>query len=348
MSEVKYHWITLALLTACVSALPQGGVSQQPRPGGGAPHSIRGKLFLPTGTPPEIRIRVLLEVSTGGIAGETFSDSVGNFEFRSLTSGNYILKVIGDGRQYETTQENIELSGAIGRTHVSQLYLREKSRDARDKPDKLLLSVADIQEVPKAARKPYEKGLKLAQANQPQEAIAQFEEAVKLFPDYLHALNKLGEQLAQRGDLPAAQAAYERALKINQRFALPHIGLGILFNNQKKFAEAIEHLEAANQMDDSFPLAHLNLGLALMERQPTDYARAEKELNRALALGGKGMAYTYMILFNLYIRQRQYAQAVAQLESYLKELPNAPDAPQIKQRIEAIKKMLAQQSSAHP
>lgn len=350
MSQFKWPWLTLALLACTGNVWSQGGAGgQQPRtsPGGGAPHTIRGKVFMPSGTPPEIRIRVVLEVSTGGIAGETFSDSVGNFEFRSLTSGNYILKVIGDGRQYESTQESVELSGNFGRTHISQIYLREKSRDARDKINNDLLSVADVQEVPKAARKLYEKGLKLAQANKPQEAITQLQEALKHFPDYLHALNKLGEQLAQSGDLPAAQTAYERALNLNQRFALPHIGLGILFNNQKKFAEAIEHLEAANHLDDSFPLAHLNLGIALMEQQPADYAHAEKELTRALVLGGKEMTYTYLYLFNLYARQRQYAQAATQLESYLKEIPNAPDAPQVKQRLAALKKLIAQSASGN-
>ena len=66
-----------------------GGSGQQPRTGSTASHSIRGKIFLPTGQSPELRMRVVLEVSTGGIIGETFSDSVGNFEF-SMSFSNCI------------------------------------------------------------------------------------------------------------------------------------------------------------------------------------------------------------------------------------------------------------------
>src|SRR5262245_43379738 len=82
-----------------------GGVGANPASGSrttAVTHSIRGKLFLPSGGLPDQRIRVVLELSTGGIAAETFSDSVGNFEFRSVTNNTYRVTVHSDGHTFET------------------------------------------------------------------------------------------------------------------------------------------------------------------------------------------------------------------------------------------------------
>ena len=334
-------------LAAIAAPLAAQGAGQQPR-AAGASHSIRGKIFMPSGRSSEQRMRVALEVSTGGMMSETFSDSVGNFEFRAISNGNYILKVPSDGRAFEPVAEQLEVSGSFARTFTPHIYLRERAADPRDKPNNRLLSVADTQEVPKEARKIYEKGLKLAQANQPQPAIAQLQAALKVFSDYLHALNKLGEQHLQLGQRDDARAYYERAIAVNTRFAAPHIGMGMLLVEQQQYAAAIAHLEAANQSDDSFPVAHIQLGLALMENTPPAYARAEKELTRGLALGGKDVAYVYMHLFNLHLRQRKYAEAAAQLDGYLRDKPDASEAPQVRARLEALKKIMAQPASPKP
>src|SRR5262252_6185087 len=106
-------WILLASGLLIASTAPKSGAQTPPPTGQGgagrssAPvsHTIRGKIFLPNGTLPDQRIRVTLELNTGGLAGETFSDSVGNFEFRSLPSNSYKITVPSDNRTYETTQD---------------------------------------------------------------------------------------------------------------------------------------------------------------------------------------------------------------------------------------------------
>jgi Tfp pilus assembly protein PilF len=326
-----------------------GGGGQQPRPGGSSgAHSLRGKIFLPSGQSPELRMRVVLEISTGGIFGETFSDSVGNFEFRAIANGNYILKVQGDSQKYDAYTDRLEISSSVSRTFTAQVYLRAREADPRNQPTNRILSVADTQEVPKAAKQHYEKALKLAQSNQAKPAIEKLEEAIKVFPDYLYALNKLGEQYLQSGQREQAQAYFERAIATNARFAPPHIGVGTMLNEQKKYAEAVTHLETAVRLDDTYPMVHIQLGLALMETAPPDFVRSEKALLRGLALGGKDVAYVYMHLFNLHIRQRQYVQAAAQLEAFLRDKPDAPEAAQVRQKLESLKKIIAQSANAKP
>src|SRR5262245_54536981 len=78
------------ILSVCVAqSLAQGGGGSNnptsPSRGAGVSHTIRGKIFMPSGNLPDQRLRVVLELNTGGIVNEVFSDSVGNFEFRSLS-----------------------------------------------------------------------------------------------------------------------------------------------------------------------------------------------------------------------------------------------------------------------
>src|SRR5262249_62287556 len=75
----------LIALSACAAqSLAQGGATSPNSPGRGVSHTIRGKIFLPSGSPPDQRLRVVLELNTGGVVHEVFSDSGENFEFLFL------------------------------------------------------------------------------------------------------------------------------------------------------------------------------------------------------------------------------------------------------------------------
>jgi regulator of sirC expression with transglutaminase-like and TPR domain len=79
-----------------------------------------------------------------------------------------------------------------------------------------------------------------------------------------------------------------------------------------------------------------------MSKTPPDYARAEKEMTRALELGKREFIQVRKHLFNLNLRQQKLDKAAEQLEAYLKEAPDAPDAEQVRQTLEKVKKMIAQ------
>jgi tetratricopeptide (TPR) repeat protein len=333
----------IALLTCAGQSFAQGGgINSQGR---GASHTIRGKIFMPSGNPPDQRLRVVLEVNTGGNAGEAFSDSMGNFEFRSLSNGTYKIVTPSDGRVYETSQETVEVYGNFSRTFMVQIYLKEKGEGVTVKTKEKIVSVAELQQPPKEAKKNYDNGLKRARENKPDEAVTLFQAAVKIFPEYLAAINKLGEQLAVLKKPEDAQAAFEKAIAINPKFALPHINLGILFVEKERYGEAIVALENGARADDSYPVSHLKLGEALMSKQPPDYDRAEKELTRALELGKREFVYVRLQLFNLNLRRQRLDKAAEQLEAYLKEAPDAPDVEQVQQRLDKVKKTIEQQKA---
>jgi tetratricopeptide (TPR) repeat protein len=172
-----------------------------------------------------------------------------------------------------------------------------------------------------------------------------FQEAIRIFPEYLAAFNKLGEQLRALNKTDEARAVFEKAIAINPKYALPHINLGMLLVDQKLYDEAITALENGNKVDDTFPMSHFLLGDALMSKPSPDYDRAEKELTRALELGKREFAHVRKSLFNLNLRQRRYDKAAEQLEAYLKEVPDAPDADKVRLELGKLKKAIEQQKA---
>src|SRR5262245_57084708 len=339
---------TVLSVCAAPTLAQTGGANNPNNPGRGAgvSHTIRGKIFMPSGNLPDQRMRVVLELNTGGIVNEVFSDSVGNFEFRSLSNGTYKIVVPSDGRAYDTSQEVVEIYGNFARTFTSQIYLKEKGEGATLKTKEKTISVADLQQVPKDTKKNFENGLKRARENKPEAAVALFQDAIRIFPEYLAAINKLGEQLRLMNKLAEAQAAFEKVIAINPKYALPHVNLGLLLVDLKSYDEAITALENGIKVDDTFPMAHLKLGEALMSKQPPDYDRAEKEMTRALELGKKDFVQVRQYLFNLNLRRQKLDKAAEQLEAYLREAPDAPDAEQVRQKLDKVKKAIEQQKAA--
>src|SRR6516164_2000124 len=72
---------------------------------------------------------------------------------------------------------------------------------------------------------------------------------------------KLGEILAQRGDLAKATENFQAALRINPHNTDAHAGLGFAFAIQGRLSEALEQFDDALRIAPRFSRAHTGLGL---------------------------------------------------------------------------------------
>ena len=145
-------------------------------------------------------------------------------------------------------------------------------------------------------------GVALAQAGRIPEAIAQYEQALRIKPDFPEAHNNLGIALTRSGRIPEAIAQYEQALRITPDFAEAHYNLGLALAQAGRIPEAIAQYEQALRIEPDFAAAHNNLGLALSRigkiqdaighyeqalRIQPDYAEAHCNLGDALEQTGK-------------------------------------------------------------
>lgn len=117
------------------------------------------------------------------------------------------------------------------------------------------------------------------------EAVACYERAITLRPDYAPAHNNLGLALAARGgagDADRAAACYARALAIKPDFSEAHFGLGNVLRKQGRMDEAVASFERALNFRPADADAHCNLGEVLCALGKM--ARAARHCEQSLAL----------------------------------------------------------------
>jgi protein O-mannosyl-transferase len=133
------------------------------------------------------------------------------------------------------------------------------------------------------------------------EAIASYEAAIALKPDYAEAHYNAGTAFSQKGSLPEAITHYRAALRLQPDYPDADLNLGTALAREGRLAEAMACFENAIKSRPAFPAAHYNLGIALYQRghvngaiqhfqtalasQP-DYSEAHRNL--AVALVGEG------------------------------------------------------------
>jgi protein O-mannosyl-transferase len=98
------------------------------------------------------------------------------------------------------------------------------------------------------------------------DSITLFRHAIAATRQNYLAYNNLGEALSKTGDLPEAIAAYQEAVRIQPQYAKAHYNLGTaLMESTGRRTDAIRELETAVMLDPQYAKANNNLGKALAQ-----------------------------------------------------------------------------------
>jgi predicted O-linked N-acetylglucosamine transferase (SPINDLY family) len=155
------------------------------------------------------------------------------------------------------------------------------------------------------------------------DALASFQEAVRLQPDFPEAQNNLGNVLHENGRTDEAVAHWQRALALRPDYPEPHLNLCQALREQGQHGQAVEHGREAVRLRPQSAAGHFNLGQALAEQK--DFAEAEACFRRALELQPRwGEAHAHLGL--ALAKQDRRAEAVANLEQAVQYNPDYPDA----------------------
>jgi tetratricopeptide (TPR) repeat protein len=115
-------------------------------------------------------------------------------------------------------------------------------------------------------------GVALYEKGQTDEAIRQFEESVRLKPDYAYSHYNLGIAFYQQGQVDKALGQLQEALRLDPDYADAHYNLGVAFYQQGRTADAIGQFRDTIRLKPDHPQAHNNLGTALGLNGQTDEA----------------------------------------------------------------------------
>jgi Tfp pilus assembly protein PilF len=102
-------------------------------------------------------------------------------------------------------------------------------------------------------------GTALAAAGHPEQGAGYFQAALKARPDYFEAHYNLGLALAAQNDFEGASQQFVRALKLQPDDANVEANLGAALAEMGRFPEAKAHFERALQIDPNQALAKENL-----------------------------------------------------------------------------------------
>jgi tetratricopeptide (TPR) repeat protein len=174
-------------------------------------------------------------------------------------------------------------------------------------------------------------------------AITKLNEALTKVPQCGICYLRIGDVQAKKKDFDAAEAAYKKALEIDPKSVEAYDGLAVVYNTQRKFAEAGEAttkataLRSAGGTSAGDAGAAYNAGAILMNQGKASEAKVQ--FQRAMQLDPKmGEAY-YQYAMTL-LNEGNVAEAVKTLDQYLVIAPTGPNAEAAKGMLPELKKMI--------
>ena len=322
----------LLLLILCCNALAQSDVPGQNTSGNGGQNILQGDIIGPDGKRMDRPVNVTLSTMRGELS--TTSNGNGTFVFRQLTGGRYIVNVDA-GETYARASETIDIphgSGSMSRaqTYSVQLYLRPRASAPVKK------GVVSANEPPKEAVDLYNKALESVKTGEREKAIEQLKAALAIHPTFAAALNGLGVQYMKLGNYQAAYEAFNAALTITPDSFILHLNSGITLFQLNKFAEAEAAFAMALLKNESSGTAHIYRARALIALKRFD--DAAKDLKRAIEIGGDDVKVAHRYLAGIHMEKGENAEAVKELELYLKTGSAAKETDQIKNLIKELNK----------
>jgi tetratricopeptide (TPR) repeat protein len=314
-----------------------GGLNETTNTELGGNNFIVGIVYSPGGGPINRRIRIRLTTPTRGDVLATTDDS-GKFVFSGVGSGVYTL-IIDSEKEFAPLRQEVDILGRRSRvpeTYSVTISLREAAKD-RSKGKGSVISAANAG-VPKRAMEFYEKASKLAEAKDYRGAIEQLKLAVARYPAFVNALNQIGVLYLKLNEVDKADEALQAALKIKPDAYDPLINRGITLFRLARFKEAETVLRHALKVETESAAAYYYLGRTLNKMGRSD--EAETAYLNCIKIRPGEFKEAHRLLAVIYLDRGELQCVIEELETYLKLVPKAPDASELRTVIEHSKRSL--------
>ena len=295
----------------------------------------------------------MMEVKLEGISSEHvgfgYTDDNGEFTIRDIMvrpDQYYYLVIEAEGFKPVRQRLEYRLDLVYG-GHVT-VFLESAPDAPRDPVSGKIVDVKQLGiKIPDKAMDEYKLSLKESTAGNYPRALEHLEKATKLAPDFYEAQNNLGAQYLRLKRHTEAETAFEKARKLSPTAAEPLLNLGGLYYQEGEslgdsgkaeesvvaFGKAVDFLEEAIRRSPASAQAHHYLGAALYKT--STYERAETVLHDALKLDSN-LGDIRLTLFNVYMKQSRYAEALEQVTVFLKQNPKAPQRESLERTKEQL------------
>jgi Flp pilus assembly protein TadD len=327
--------ITLGYSATLVTAQIAGGINETTNTRHGGNNYIVGTVYAPDGFPITTRMRIKLNSPTWGDIIVT-TDERGQFVFSGVGSGTYTV-IIDSEKEYQPVSQQVEIvreRNITPDTYTVTIRLREA--DASKTTTKPSVVNAANAGVPKKALDYYEKASQLARDKNYAGAIKELELAVAEYPSYVSALTLIGILHMKLNELDKADEAFKAALKIDPEAYEPLLNRSITLFKLSKFKDAETLLRKTLKVKPESAAAYYYLGRTLNKLGKND--EAEKAFLTCTEKSPGEFKEAHRLLAAIYLDRGKPERVVEQLEIYLKLVPTAPDADNLRMVIEQNKR----------
>lgn len=195
---------------------------------------------------------------------------------------------------------------------------------------------------PKDAKKAYEKGLDLMKKKKLQEAEAQLQKAVSVYPKYAVAWYELGRTLEMQKKDAEAKNAYKQSIEADAKFINPHLHLMGIAGRERNWEGVLETSQTVLKLNPfNFPQAWFYNSVANYNLGRLD--DAEKSAREAMRLDPQHrIPKISQILGVILAEKRDYSSALEHMRGYLMMLaPDGPEADMIKKQVAELERLSA-------
>jgi Flp pilus assembly protein TadD len=308
------------LLVTSIASAQRGGVRSQP-----TGVEIQVRVTYPNEQPGPQQLRVDLLNSSGVSVMETFTNDLGQADFKLTGSGSFRVKVSGSGIE-TAVSEQMQIGDS---DRFQQVYLQVHPTSdpaSNSEADHGAMTSASELKIPSGARKSFEKGSEALQQKDFKKAVDLFQKATTAYPEYDAAYDNLGVALMSLGQTANARSAFEQAVRLNDKNAAADRNYSRLLINDKEYAPAKELLQKALMVEPQDP-SSLTL-LAIAQLQTGDYDGALQSALKVHQLSHEGYAVVHYIAGSVFESKHELENAATEYQMYLRESPDGPEADQ--------------------
>ncbi len=208
---------------------------------------------------------------------------------------------------------------------VSVVASVELAKQGKDEDSQRLLEEASAL-LPRSPLLAYNTGVRWQLSGRPEalaKAIANYERALQMKPDFPEALSNLGLALTHNGQADLAITKLRKALRLKPDYPAALNNFGIASDDMGKFDDAVASYERALEIKPEFPEAMNNLGNALSEKGQIDEAIGSYKKALELRPNYPDAFYNWG---NALVQKGQIDEAIASYKKALELRPNYPEA----------------------
>jgi tetratricopeptide (TPR) repeat protein len=203
--------------------------------------------------------------------------------------------------------------------------------------------------IPKDARKAYEKGLDAQKNGKLLDARKNFEAAVRIYPRYANAWSALGTVLRKDNQNEAARDAFTRATTIDSKFVPAFVSLASIAFEAENWTDVLNltnhvanldvwdrvnakgyvlDMDSPSFVESYFYNAFANFRLHRLDEAEKSGLKAERHIN-----AGDHFPQLHLLMADIYTKRSNCSSAATELRTFLELLPHAPNADHVHEQL---------------